>query len=121
MPSSQTYPYLKSNRASTRIFIGHVLVVKSSSYMNEYTQEWKRYRQLWTYLILTFVTFVPSTIGIAVLTQKLFHTEAEFPYVAGLWVGVLLVLYLRICAFHCPRCRKPFFGAMWGLPNHTTS
>lgn len=81
--------------------------------MNEYTQEWKRYRRLVIYWVVIFAACVPVLIIFAVLSRKFLHTDALTPYVAGFWACLWIASILRICAFGCPRCEKCFIGTWW--------
>src|SRR5260370_927915 len=81
--------------------------------MAQYDLQWKRYRRLCIWFVAIFCSFVPVTIGGAVISQKLFHTDAPFPYVAGFLMLLWAVSFFRICAFACPRCGKCFIGEWW--------
>jgi len=81
--------------------------------MNEYSQEWKRYRRLVIYWVAIFAAYVPVVMTVSVLFEKLFHSDAAFPYVAGFWACLWVASFLRICAFPCPRCGECFIGSWW--------
>jgi len=81
--------------------------------MGEYEQEWRRYRRLIAYNIAAFLGAFPFTIGATVISEKLLHTDALFPYFAGFSVALWLLSGLRLCAFNCPRCGKCFIGRWW--------
>jgi len=78
--------------------------------MNEYSQEWKRYRRLVIYWVAIFAAYVPVVMAVSVLFEKLFRTDAAFPYVASFWACLWVASFLRICAFPCPRCGECFIG-----------
>src|SRR5579859_3303483 len=81
--------------------------------MDEYQQQWKQYRRRWIYFVAIFALFVPIVMGLTVLSSKLFHTDAVFPYIAGIWTALWVFSGLRISAWPCPRCRKCFIGSWW--------
>src|SRR5580698_10625692 len=81
--------------------------------MNEYRQEWKKYRWLVIYWVVIFAAFIPVVVTVSVLSARLFHTDAAFPDVAGSWAFLWVVYFVRICAFNCPRCGKCFIGRWW--------
>src|SRR5260370_22777041 len=66
--------------------------------MAQYDLQWKRYRRLCIWFVAIFCSFGPVTIGGAVISQKLFHTDAPFPYVAGFLMLLWAVLLPHMCA-----------------------
>jgi hypothetical protein len=56
---------------------------------------------------------IPAVMAASILSEKLFHTDAAFPYVSGFWAFLWVVSFFRICAFECPRCGQCFIGSWW--------
>jgi hypothetical protein len=81
--------------------------------MNDYAQDWKRYRRLVLYWVIIFAAYIPVVWITYVTFERLFKTDAEFPYVAGFWACLWVASFIRICAFPCPRCGKCFIGEWW--------
>ena|SRR5882724_2001196 len=81
--------------------------------MNEYRQEWEKYRKVVLVFLLVWLGFIPFGLFAAFLSNRIFHTDTLAFWLAGAWIVFWLASYFRICAWKCPRCGEYFIGRWW--------
>jgi hypothetical protein len=75
--------------------------------MSGYQLQWRQYRRLWIFWVTIFASFVPVTLGLTILSHRLFRTDAPAPYIAGFLISLWLFFLIRICMGEC------FIGRWW--------
>ena len=81
--------------------------------MELYEEGWRRYRKRRIWVLVIFVSYLPSIFLIGTLSQWLFKTRtpASVAIAAG-WL-LFMIMAIRIQLFRCPRCGETFAGTWW--------
>jgi predicted RNA-binding Zn-ribbon protein involved in translation (DUF1610 family) len=74
-----------------------------------YEAAWNSYRRRRLWFIFAFVGYTPCCAIRSFILTQLLHSEIPVYALAGLWMTGLLVAWLRMIFFCCPRCGKRFF------------
>lgn len=79
----------------------------------DYQLEWRSYRRRRNQFWLVFAGYVPVCGAVAFVSAELFHTLTPAFVAASLWMGLFLVVGIRVDMWRCPRCGQRFSGTWW--------
>lgn len=74
---------------------------------------WSAYRKKRWVVVLVFLGFLPIGFPLAVALSRLSGSGSAFYMVAFGWALALVVVYVRLAFFPCPRCGKAYFSRWW--------
>ena len=85
----------------------------SGDIVNEYEEDWREYKRIRNMFFLVFVTYVPVSFAVGVVSAKLLGTFTPGFVVAGLWMILFLFNGIRLNTWRCPHCGEWFSGTWW--------
>lgn len=82
--------------------------------MDDYTENWQRYRRARTILLLVWIGYLPGVPAIAWVISKVLRREANDLWipVALVWMAAFAITGFRVQCWKCPRCGN-WFSAKW--------
>ena len=73
---------------------------------------WNDYRARRAWFLLAFLSWMPLGVFVAFPLYRRFRSNIPIYVVAVLGMAFFLITGLRLYAFRCPRCHKPFFHTL---------
>jgi hypothetical protein len=94
--------------------------------MIDYTANWLEYRRLRNELVLFVLTSAPLFFLLVLMSVRRDHAwfwNGLAEILNLLWTVALVIIYLRLRRWRCPRCGKRFYShcerrGLWLLTNH---
>jgi hypothetical protein len=94
--------------------------------MVDYAADWLRYKRLRNELVVFVFTSVPLLLVSIMMSVRRDHPwfwNGLAEILNLLWTIALVIIYLRLRRWPCPRCSKRFYshcerGGLWLLTNH---
>jgi hypothetical protein len=81
--------------------------------MDDYSQQWSKFRRLRNFGIVAVVTSIPFLTIVGLAVRRFNWPDSAFLVVALLDVAFLTVPWSLLALFRCPRCGKRFFTTLW--------
>jgi hypothetical protein len=70
---------------------------------------WDDYRARRAWFLLAFVSWMPLGVFVAFPLYRRFESSTPIYVVGAIGMAFFLITGLRLYAFRCPRCHRPFF------------
>ena len=74
---------------------------------------WQEYRKRLRLVTWLFIGYIPGVFILSYPAMLVLGTQAPFYAVGGLWIAALVIAWLRLGFFPCPRCAKSFSSTWW--------